>query len=152
MLPTPPLVVHSLFSIHHLCPPLHQPRRSVLEHASRRSSEVPRATALSNHTQLNQPRHIPLLLNRVLEREQVRALPHPVDTLSHRTRPTFAHPSPSTAPNRPDRVQLPEHVDDPAPVQWLCIQHSLLPLWSLRAPSPDAGANCGIESSVPQGR
>ena len=35
-------------------------------------------------------------------------------TASHRNRPTFAHPSLSTAPNCPFCVQPPEHVDHPA--------------------------------------
>jgi len=55
-------------------------------------------------------------------------------------------------PNHPFCVQPPEHVNDPAPVQWLCIQHGPLPLWSLWAPSfPDANASWRIESSAPQG-
>jgi len=55
-----------------------------------------------------------LVLNRVPEREQAQALPHPVNTLC---RIGLDQPSPppsslSTAPNRPFCIQPPEHVDD----------------------------------------
>ena len=65
---------------------------------SQRSSKVPHATSLPHQTQLNQPPPTPLLLNRVPNREQARALPHPVDVLSHRTRPAFPHPPLSRGP------------------------------------------------------
>ena len=42
--------------------PLHELRRRVLEHASRRSCDVPHATALPHHTQFDQPPHTLLLL------------------------------------------------------------------------------------------
>ena len=67
------------------------------------------------------PSEIPhnlLLFNRVPERGQARALPHPVNTLR---RIGIGQPSPppsslSTATIRPFCVQPPEHVDDSAPV------------------------------------
>ena len=44
-------------------------------------------------------------------------------------------------PNRSFRVQPPEHVDDPAPVQRLCVQRGPLPLLLLQASFRDTDAS-----------